>query len=258
MSLSWLATNFIAAFLLPPLNLLLLGVLGVFLIKRKQRLGRALIMASLAGLWLLSTPMVAGKLLGSLAPAPASLRGNEADAIVILGGGSIKDSVEYGGDTVKYFTLERLRYGAALARKLRKPILVTGGAPEGNGVPEGQLMKSVLEEEFRVPVRWVEDRSRNTLENALFSAKILGQQGIHRIYLVSHTWHLTRAIPEFERAGLTVVAAGTGHKISGNLELLDFVPNAQALLNSYLACHEWIGLVWYRLQNQLHNGKEDQ
>lgn len=156
--------------------------------------------------------------------------------------------MEYGGDTVKPFTLERLRYGARLARQLKKPVLVTGGAPDGPGETEGQIMRTVLEREFRVPVRWVEDRSRNTRENALFSATLLGEAGIRRIYLVTHGWHLARAMPEFRKAGFQVVPAGTGYKLHGDVELFDFIPNAQALLNSYLASHEWIGRVWYQLR----------
>ena len=249
MTLSWLLTNFIAAFLLPPLNLLLVGGAGLLLLKRLPRLGKGLLIFSLAGLWLLSTPIVAGKFLDSLMPSPVVLTGKEADAIVILGGGRIKNSVEYGGDTTKTFTLERVRYGALLARKLRKPILVTGGAPGGERISEGEIMRGVLQDEYRLPVRWVEGRSNNTRENARFSADILAKAGIKRIYLVTHAWHLARAVPEFQQAGLTVIPAGTGYKLYGDLELFDFVPSAPALLNSYLASHEWIGLLWYRLHN---------
>lgn len=249
MSLSWLLTHFVAAFLLPPFSLLLAGAAGVLLLKRRRRLGKGLIVACLAGLWLLSTPIVAGRLLGSLVPEHVPVSGGEADAIVILGGGRIKDSLEYGGDTLKHFTLERVRYGALLARRWDKPVLVTGGTPEGDGVAEGQLMRAALENEFRVPVRWVEDRSRNTRENARFSAQMLREAGIRRIYLVTHVWHLPRAIPEFEAEGFTVVPAGTGHKRPGDLEVFDFLPNAQALHASYLASHEWLGLAWYRLRN---------
>jgi len=249
MTLSWLLTNFIAAFLLPPLNLLILGGAGLLLLRSRPRLGKGLLTASLAALWLLSTPIVAGKFLDSLAPAPAPLSGREAEAIVILGGGRIKNSVEFGGDTVKYFTQERLRYGARLAREFHKPVLVTGGAPGGEAVSEAEIMASVLRDEYGVPVRWLEGRSRNTRENARFTADILAKAGIRRIYLVTHAWHLARAVPEFRRAGLTVIPAGTGYRLGGDLELFDFVPGAPALLNSYLASHEWIGLLWYRLHD---------
>lgn len=248
MTTTWLLTNLIAAFLLPPLSLLLLGGLGLMLWRAHPRLSRVLLGVSLALLWLLSTPIVASHFLDSLAPEPQVLNGREADAIVILGGGRIRNSVEYGGDTINRLSQERLRYGAQLARSLSKPVLVTGGSPEGESVSEAQIMAAVLRDEYRIPVRWQEGRSRTTRENALFSAEILHKAGIQRIYLVTHAWHLARAIPEFERVGIKVTPAGTGYRLEGESKLFDYIPNAQSLLQSYLASHEWIGRLWYRLQ----------
>lgn len=247
MSLAWLLTNFIAAFLLPPLNLLLLGGLGAFLLARRPRVGKALIGASLALLWLLATPFIGGAMLDALAPPYKQPDADAADAIVILGGGRYSDTLEYAGDTVGRLTLERLRYGAWLARRLDKPLLVTGGSPDG-GRPEGELMRETLEREFGTPVRWVEARADNTRENALFSAAMLKMAGIGRIYLVSHAWHLPRAIPEFERAGLRAIPAGFGYA-RGRPQPLDFVPSAKGLYDSFLAMHEGIGLLWYRIRN---------
>lgn len=248
MNASWLLSNLIAELLLPPLNLLLLGLVGWVQWERRPRLGRALVAVSLGGFWLLCTPIVASGLLETLQGPYQPIRGNEADAIVVLGGGSSANVLEFGGDTVNARTLERLRYGAWLYRNTGRPVLVTGGAPEG-GVPEGRLMRDVLEQEFRVPVAWVEDRSINTRENARYSAEILRRAGIRRIYLVSHVWHLPRAIPEFERQGLDVVPAGTGYRGKSDLILFDFVPDARALSTSYFAFHEWIGLLWYSLSS---------
>jgi uncharacterized SAM-binding protein YcdF (DUF218 family) len=248
MSPSWLVTNFIAALLLPPLSPLILCGLGLYLLKRRRVWGKALIGFSLAALWLLATPFVAGALLDMLKPAYRALDGSEADAIVILGGGRYNDTLEYAGDSLGRLTLERARYGAWLARKLNKPLLVTGGSPDG-GRPEGQLLRETLEREFGVRVRWVEDRSENTRDNARFSAALLREAGIRRIYLVSHAWHLPRAIPEFEREGLRVIPAGTGYSARSGAQPLDFLPNAKGLYDSYLAMHEGIGLVWYRLRN---------
>lgn len=250
MDIGWLVTNLIAALLLPPLNLLVLIGWGAWLLRsrRRQRLGRALIVLSGAGLWLLSTPYLAGLMLDALKPPPRPILGDQAEAIVILGGGAYRDNLEYGGDTVGRLTLERVRYGAWLARETAKPVLVTGGAPDG-GVPEGQLMRTVLEREFGIPVRWVEDRSDNTRDNALRSAELLQTAGVKRIFLVTHAWHLKRAIPEFERTGLVVIPAGIGYAAPSRPGALDFVPSARGLLDSYFAMHEGIGLIWYRIRN---------
>jgi uncharacterized SAM-binding protein YcdF (DUF218 family) len=245
---SWLVTNLIAAFLLPPLNLLLLGVAGFLLLKRRRALGRGLLAVSLAGIWLLSTPYVADHLLHSVSVPPSIPSGNEAEAIVILGGGSIPDAIEYGGDTMNSYTTARVRYGARLARKTGKPVLVTGGAVSSTR-SEAEIMREALEGEYGIPVRWVEAASTNTWENARLSAEILHKDGIRRIYLVSHAWHLKRAMPQFEQAGLTVVPAGTGFPDPDRIRPLDLLPSAKGLLGSYLAMHEGIGLIWYRIRN---------
>lgn len=249
MSPAWLATNFIAAFLLPPLNLLLLGGLGLWLLKRRRGLGKTLIGLSLGGLWVLSTPIVADALLDSLKPAPVALTGREADAIVILGGGRNQASLEFGGDTLNRFSLERARYGARLAKQLGKPVLVTGGAPDGGQLSEGEILAATLKDEFGVRVKWVEGRAQNTRDNARLSAQLLSQDGIRRIYLVTHAWHLKRAVPEFQAVGLEVVPAGTGHFHDRTDTPLDYLPSGKGLERSYFALHEWIGLAWYRIRN---------
>lgn len=252
MDIGWLITHLLAAFLLPPLNILVLGGIGLWLMRqrRRQRLGRGLVLAAGLLLWGLSTPYLADRLLDGLKPPYQTLRPDQAEAIVILGGDSHRANLEYGGDTVGWLTLERLRYGAHLARRTALPVLVTGGDPAG-GVPVARLMRAVLETEFGVPVRWVEDRSHNTRENARYTARILKAAGVGRVFLVSHAWHLKRALPEFERAGLVVVPAGIGYAGPQPVNVLDFVPSARALLDSHYALHEGIGLAWYRIRNLL-------
>lgn len=247
--MSWTLTNFLAAFLLPPLNLFMLGLAGLFLRGRRRMLGGLLIGASLLGLVVLSTPIVSFWLLDSLKPAPVPITGKEADAIVILGGGRDINSLEFGGDTLSRYSLERARYGAWLARRLGKPILVTGGMPGGGSRSEGEIMAEALNREFGVKVRWVENQAENTRENARLSAALLVQDGIHRVYLVTHCWHLRRAMPEFEATGLTVIPAGTGYSLPSPANLLDFLPSARALDQSYSALHEWIGVLWYRIRD---------
>ena len=251
--MSWFVTNLISAFLLPPLNLLLLGMTGVLLWYRRPPLARALVIASLLLLWLCSTPFFAQGALHLLEGRPHAVdpKTQPADAIVVLGGGTYFHAPEYGGDTVDEAALARLRYAAKLHRATGKPILVSGGKPLGNAVPEAQQMKRVLENSFRVPVRWAEDASENTLQNALYSSALLQKAGIKRIYLVTHAWHMPRAAMVFRRAGLDVVPAPTAWTTRHDTSLLTFIPRADALRDSSIFCHEVIGLVWYRVESWL-------
>ena len=241
-------TNTLAAFLLPPLNLFLLGGAGWYLLKRRRPLlGKTLIFAAIAALWLLSTPFVANKLISRLEADIQLPAGCHPQAIVVLGAGTYADAPEYGGDTVPVLGLERLRLAAHLHRQTPLPILVSGGRPDNGKFSEAALMKDVLENDFKVPVKWTEDASRNTREDAAFSQKILQQAGISSVYLVTQAWHMPRAQSIFVKTGLCVVPAGTGFKRHG-ITLLSFLPSATALSDSQTYLHETIGLVWYRLR----------
>lgn len=249
--MSWFLTNLISTFLLPPLSLLLAALLGLLLVRSCPRLGRTLLIGSLALLWLCSTPYFAEGALRLLESRHSAVdaRAQPADAIVVLGGGTYFNAPEYGTDTVSEFTLVRLRYAARLQRETGKPLLVTGGKPLGNELSEARQMKAVLEQEFKVPVRWAEDASDNTLENARYSFRLLQQAGIRRIYLVTHAWHMPRSVLAFRRAGFDVVPAPTAYTTRYQTDLLGFVPRAEALRNSKFFVHELIGLLWYRLKS---------
>jgi uncharacterized SAM-binding protein YcdF (DUF218 family) len=249
-NLAWLATNFVASLLLPPFSLILLVMAGLVLLKQRPRLGKNLIAAGLALLYALSTPLVATFLFRLLQSEPLPEKPNLSGvgAIVVLGSGRYEDAPEYGGDTNSSLGLERLRYAAHLHRKTGLPVLAAGGSPEGR-VPEARFMKETLEKEFGVPVRWTEEGSHNTRENALLSRRILAAEGIDKILLVTHAWHMPRAQHVFEKAGFSVIPAGT--RFSGPVEprLFDFIPDAGALRSSAYALHELIGIVWYRLRD---------
>lgn len=249
--MSWLVTKLISALLLPPLNLLLLCGAGLLLWHRRPVVARWLVGGSFVALWLLSTPYVSNGLLLALEgqPQPLNPSVQAADAIVVLGGGTYPSAPEYGGDTVSEFTLVRLRYAARLARETGKPVLVSGGNPAGNRIPEGEQMKAVLENEFHVPVKWAESKSRNTYENAVFSYRMLSPLGIRRIYLVTHAWHMPRAAMAFRLAGFEVVPAATLFATAPSPGILQFVPDAGALQDSRWFMHEIIGLAWYALKS---------
>lgn len=247
---SWLITNTIAAWLIAPGGVLLLAGWGLWRQRRHPRSGKALLVLSLALLWALSMPWVARTLLKSLEPERSDpLRAPPAQAIVVLGGGQYHAAPEYGADTVSEATLVRLRYAAHLHRQSGKPVLVSGGAPEGSPTSEAQAMKTVLETEFRVPVIWAETASNTTLENARASQVLLAPLGIKRIYLVTHAWHMPRAQRVFTQAGFDVVPAPTQFATHFRLTLLDFMPNASALRDSSRFLHEIVGLVWYRIKS---------
>lgn len=249
--LAWYATNLTAALLLPPLNLLILAGIGAVLLKRRPRTGKALIVAAFGLLYALSTPLVAESLMGLLEPPPRPIGkdGAGAQAIVVLGSGLYTDAPEYPGGSVSGGALERLQYAAMLHRRTGLPVLISGGRLPGLPA-EAPIMKRVMETEFHTPVRWIEARSLNTWDNARLSFAVLSAQGIKRVLVVTHAWHVPRARLAFEAAGFDFVAAPTryvGHNV-GSWVAWDLIPNGRGLMTSYYALHEFIGLAWYRLR----------
>lgn len=246
----WLIPKLISSVLLLPFNLLILLGIGIALLSRRPRLGRTLIIIAWLALWTFSTPIISATFLQTLEHTPAlqlDQLPTDADAIVVLSGGTYCNPPEYAQDTVSAYTLERLRYAAELHRRTGKPILVTGGKLS-NPIPEAIVMKATLEHDFHVPVRWLEEESHDTMENARFSAAVVKDQGVRRVFLVTHAAHMPRAQGAFQKAGFEVIPAPMRFTTRCQLTLLSFLPTSSALAVSAAALHEWIGLAWYQLR----------
>ena len=109
-------------------------------------------------------------------------------------------------------------------------------------------MAKALETEFSVPVRWREDRSADTWENAKFSAELLQKDGVRRVLLVTHGWHLPRAIEAFAAHGIEAVGAGTGWRSEAVVDWTSWLPASAALRDTTFALHEWIGRLAYSVR----------
>lgn len=227
------------ALVLPPTGPLLLALVGLGLLRRSYRLGAGLAWTGVVSLLILSLPAFAALLIGALeVPGPFDrVRAADAQAIVILGGGMRRDAPDYDGDTLNTLTLERVRYGARVAKETGLPVLVTGGSTYG-GKPEADLMREALQREFGVAVRWSEDRSRTTRENAQYSAALLHKLGIRRVVLVAHAFDMRRARAEFAAAGIATVPAATGIPSPRPARAADFLPGIAGLQASYYALYE--------------------
>lgn len=251
----------LSACLLPPLNFLLLAVAGMVLSFKRRRLGLLLMSVGLGSLYACSSFGIAGPLLGrferAFGPPPlAQLR--EGEVIVVLGAGTYFAAPEYGEDTVSRFTLERLRWAARLHRATGLPVLVSGGRALDAATPEARQMAKALGEDFQVSVRWLEDQSRNTLESARNTGKLLAPLRVRRVVLVTHAAHMRRARLVFERAGLEVIAAPTGFTTPGPASALNYLPSTEGMLAARVLFHEAIGLGWYHLRLAAGALEEDQ
>jgi uncharacterized SAM-binding protein YcdF (DUF218 family) len=243
--------------ILPPTSLFIVIAIGLALWRRRPRAGRIVAATGLALLAFLSTTGGARLLVAPLERMTAPVQAPEragAQAIVVLAAGRLRRAPEYDGrDIPDYIGLARVRYGAHLQRLTGLPILVSGGsagAPnaQDRGYSEGDAMAAALREDFGVPVKWIEGRSRDTAENAAFSAAILRADGVRRVLLVTDAMHMPRARAVFERAGLDVVSAPTMFFSHQPLSIHAWIPSAEGMRRSWYASYELLGMVWYRLR----------
>ena len=255
-------SDFIEHVILPPGGFILLSVLGLMLIQRHRRVGFFMASAGLLLMTIASLPFTANVLLSWLEPetalkekyltSPIDTEQNvkSPQAIVILTAGRRYDTPDFSGDTTNAMGLERIRYGVWLARRTLLPILVSGGLGGKTRPSLAELMKQTIENEYALPVRWVETLSHTTYENAKYSTEMLKADGIESIYLVTHAAHMKRSVMSFEKFGLTVYPAPTAFGSTGPLTngLYSFLPNANALRRTALVFHEWAGMIWYWLR----------
>ena len=138
-----------------------------------------------------------------------------------------------------------MSYGAYVARTTGLPVLVSGTPNETTA------MRVTLARDFGVSTRWIEGESRDTYENARFSAVLLRTTGIKRIILITSSTHLYRAAQEYREAGFDVVPAPAGVWAPREDRVFRWLPQPDPLLRSHLALYELIGEPMRRLQAAL-------
>ena len=173
----------------------------------------------------------------------------DVQAIVVLSGGRAPIAREYRNlDTVNSRSLERLRYASRLAKVHSLPIVLVGGSVNDERKSEASLMQQALKTDFGVEATLLEEESKNTFENARFVNKILKDNSISKILLVTHAYHMPRAMWCFNDVGLEPIAAPTifYKRNSAEPEMKDYIPRASALTKTRIALHEYIGSLWYK------------
>ena len=234
----------LTALLLPPVPLLVLVLIGARLIQPRRGLGWLLILASVALIWLGACTGTAQLLSQyALRPPPAlgahriqalKAAANPPTAIVVLGGGMEPLAPEYGVANLQHYSLERLRYGIWLGRETGLPLAFSGGVgwAQPDAMPEAQVAARIAANEFGRPLKWIEDGSRDTRENAARSVALLRAAGIRRIVLVTHGWHMPRALRAFEAAAgsdIRIEAAPMGLARGTDTPALTWMPTTQGM-----------------------------
>jgi len=247
----------LSALLMPPLPFLLLVLFGARLFSRYRVRAWLTVIVGCLGIWATSTYVAAYGLTQWLLPPTRSLTANEIGdlkkaprtAIVVLGGGHRDFAPEYGVSELQPMGVERLRYGLWLSRQTELPVLFTGGRGHGSvpGQSEAEIAARTAERDFGRPLRWTETESRDTRENALRSVALLRGQGIERIVVVTHGYHMPRAMDNFRKAvtfagaNMQLVAAPMAISSWTQRRAVDFLPTRAGYNQVQLVLHEFFG-----------------
>ncbi|MEZ0361542.1 MAG: YdcF family protein [Hydrogenobacter sp.] len=218
-------------------------LLVISFLERKKRSTYYISVTSALFLYMLSIEPVKDALLTPLEskyPVPEKF---QADAIVVLGGGS------YNTGILKEDSMKRLLTALIIHKKTGLPIILSGGA---ENFPDAEIMKSLLLQ-LGVDKRDIitEVRSRDTEENALYVQKICQQKNYNRILLVTSAYHLPRAVYSFKKMGMDVIPYPTDFKRDLRYNLYSFLPKISVLNDSVKAIREYFGILALKLPVQL-------
>ena len=251
----------LSSLLLPPVPLLVLTLVGARMILWRRGWGWLLVSIATAGLWL-GACSAAGEWLqrSLLAPPPVlsveriavlreAMAARSAVAVVVLGGGRESIAPEYGVASLSPLALERLRYGIWLGRQTGAPLMFSGGLGHAAqaGASEADVAAGIATREFGRSLRWVETRSRDTRENAQFAVATLREHALEQVVVVTHGWHMPRALRAFQeasaRAGAPwqLVAAPMGMATRTEHPTLRWLPSSEGFLLVRAVLREKIG-----------------
>jgi uncharacterized SAM-binding protein YcdF (DUF218 family) len=237
------------------MSLLLCLLALIFLRLRWERGSFYTLLLAFGWLYVCSTAYFANFLMGTLereyVPRGMSVI-EKADAIVLLGGGTRGDT-HMGTLADLNHHADRLVHAVALFKAGKAPVVLLSGGGAKNARPEAQQMKDLLVL-MGVPARHLvlEKASRNTHDNAVFSARLLKQRGMNNILLVTSAYHMNRSQALFEAQGLEVVPAPTDYQqLVAQQVVPGWLPMVSNLHQTTDALHEMVGYWVYRWKGWL-------
>ncbi len=256
----FLLSKILGFFALPSNIVATLATVGVALLfTRFQRAGRRLAVASVVLLLLAGLSPLGNALIYPLEerfPPWDASRGAPA-GIVVLGGAIGPDISAARGTPDLNESAERLTAAAALARQYPDAKIIYSGGDARlviHGGIEAEFAATLLESLGIPRARIImEGKSRNTVENALFSKALADPKPGERWLLVTSAYHMPRSIGVFRRAGFAVEAYPVDWRTRGAIDLvLPFESVTAGLRRTDTAVREWTGLLVYWL-----TGKSD-
>ena len=237
------------------LSLLLLGL--VFLIfTRKKKVGKVLVCAGTLVLAFFSYGGVSDLFIRPLEqkypPVSDFQAVKDVKWVVVLGGGSTVDPALPLSTYLSEASLVRLSEGIRIHNKLPETKLIMTGRSGFEGItPVAKVMADTAREWGVKPEDIIiEPKATDTKDHPIRVKEIIGRD---KFIMVTSATHMPRAMALFKKYGMHPTPAPTDYlvKKKEGISTGDFFPNADALEKSGRAIHEYLGMVWAKLRDQI-------
>jgi len=170
--------------------------------------------------------------------------------VVVLGGGSHYGESE-SQDELSSISLARMIKGIMIAQKNEMPLIYSGGAGIGyEGVDIDNIVSAVAKNFENINLI-LEIKARTTYENGLEIREWLKENQYQKIYLVTSANHMRRSVAVFDNLNIEYFPVVSNYSYSHKLSWLDYLPNRGVLEANLQAVHEWIGLLWYKVNDRI-------
>lgn len=250
----FIASKTLGFFLVPSNLIACVALLGLVLMHLRKPIGKKLAIVALAVFTIAALSPLGNMILVPLEQRFPYMRFPEhpIEGIIVLGG-SYDTHAGYIATIVLNEDTEPMAVVANLAHRYPEAkIIFSGGTASLSKITmpsEAEIAKKLFIS-FGVDPRriLVEDQSRTTEENAVFSARLLNPTKGSRWLLVTNAFHMSRSVGSFRRAGFSVIGFAVGWRTHGWRDFFWPTGNATENLRRVdVATHEWIGLSVYRV-----------
>lgn len=247
----------VTALIQPPAGPVLAALWCLHRMRPTRRAWQIAGFASLAMIWLMSCEGTGRLLLEHGLRPPPALNARTLDpapgphtteVVLVLGSGRYAEATEYGDQgTLTPYGMVRLVYGAWLSRQTGRPLAYSGGVGWGqtHGPSEADIAEHIARDNWQQGFLVKESQSRDTRENAQKTLPLLAQAGVRRVYLVTHSWHMPRALRHFNAAavshGIEIVPAPMGFPRSDAIRILAWIPTMGGFQLVHAVTHELLG-----------------
>ncbi|NOU95702.1 YdcF family protein [Paenibacillus sp. LMG 31456] len=239
--------KYIYTFFIPPGLFITILVLFNLWLRKRERAAAKLLWAAIAIIYLLCTPIAGNTLIGYLEHRYAPPVTVQGDVIVLLTGGAVGNTPDVDGSgNLTGYTMNRLVTAYKLHKSTNLPIIISGGQVYEDSGNEGQICKrNLLALGVAESSILLDDRSRNTKENAINTVEILKQKNFTKPILVTSAFHIPRSVENFKQLGASTTPYPADFLVPQpySASLSSLLPSSDGLQKSSLAAKEYLGLI---------------